>query len=242
MHLYAREALALATEIKKVWQRRGWEGLPTVLFPPFLYLREIVALFSGDTVAVGAQDGYPGQFGAYTGEVSMAQLADSGVRWVLVGHSERRRYFGEESPILREKVQSAQAWGLSVLYCVGETLEQRQAGETFTVLRQQVREVLEGLPIKWEGFALAYEPVWAIGTGHNATPAQAQEAHAFLRELLAQMGAPADTLPILYGGSLKPENARELFAQPDVDGGLVGGASLQAPSFTAIAEALLQTP
>lgn len=242
MHLYPEEALHLATELHKNWTRKNWEHLPTVLFPPVLYLRELLALLSDSSLQIGAQNGYPGEFGAYTGEISMAQLAKCGTRWVLVGHSERRQYFQESGELLRKKVRDAQQRGLRVLYCVGEKLSQRQAGETFSVLRAQLTDILQEGPLDWSLFALAYEPVWAIGTGVNATPEQAQEAHAFLRALLAEWEAPAKEIPILYGGSLKPENAASLFAQPDVDGGLVGGASLQVESFIAIAEALLQAP
>ncbi|MCS7296867.1 MAG: triose-phosphate isomerase [Bacteroidia bacterium] len=238
MHLYPEEAISLLQEIRSLWERNGWQTLPTVIFPPILYLREAVSLLRGMTLAVGAQNGYPGEFGAFTGEVSMAQIAACGAKWVLVGHSERRYYFGESHELLQQKLKDAQRRGLSVIYCVGETLSQREAGQTFDVLSQQIEEVLQG-EILWEKLAIAYEPVWAIGTGVHATPAQAQEAHAFIRSLLQAKGAPAASMPILYGGSLKPENASEIFSQADVDGGLVGGASLKSESFAAIAACLI---
>ncbi|MCS7163214.1 MAG: triose-phosphate isomerase [Bacteroidia bacterium] len=239
MHLLPEEARQLAQEIVQGWPKFA-PPLRGILFPPFLYLGAVEAQVRGTSLEVGAQNGYPGGFGPYTGEVSMQQIAAIGARWVLVGHSERRQHFGERGPLLRRKVMDAQQRGLSVLYCVGETAAERAAGQTFAVLARQIAEVLEDSSISWERLALAYEPVWAIGTGHNATAAQAQEAHAFLRNLLAQKGAPAHQIPILYGGSLKPENAPELFAQPDVDGGLVGGASLKAETFLPLAEILLR--
>lgn len=240
MHLYPAEAEALFLALRHAWQEAPLANLPGIIFPPVLYLQRLLDLRQGSPLQIGAQNGYPGEFGAYTGEVSMAQLAAVGTQWVLVGHSERRQYFDEGEAFLREKILSAQQHGLSVLYCVGETQAQRTAGQTFSVLTKQLEGVLRDTPLDWSRFALAYEPVWAIGTGLNATATQAQEAHAFLRAQLRTYGAPADTIPILYGGSLKPENAAELFAQPDVDGGLVGGASLKAESFLAIAHALLQ--
>lgn len=237
MHLYPHQVLPLLQGIIEGWQV-DFHG---VIFPPMLYLREVVEKLRGTALEAGAQNGYPGEFGAFTGEVSMAQIAASGVQWVLIGHSERRQLFGESSPLLRQKISDARQRGLHVMYCIGETLPQRQAGETFAVLRQQIEESLPPLE-EWSGFAIAYEPVWAIGTGVNATPEQAQEAHAFIRGVLRELGAPAEKIPILYGGSLKPENAADLFAQPDVDGGLVGGASLQADSFLAIAASLQAAP
>ncbi|MCS6894969.1 MAG: triose-phosphate isomerase [Bacteroidia bacterium] len=237
MHLYPGQARDLLYKLVKHWETYQWDTHQTIIFPPYIYLREAVELVRNSPLSIGAQNGYPGEFGAFTGEISMAQIAACGVRWVLVGHSERRQYFGEVSALLQEKLLDAQRRNLSVVYCIGETLPQRQRGETFAILRQQLVEVLSS-GVDWTNLAIAYEPVWAIGTGVNATPAQAQEAHSFIRSVVAELGAPADSIPILYGGSLKPENAREIFQQPDVDGGLVGGASLDAASFIAIASAL----
>lgn len=238
MHLYPEEARTLAEQLRHRWQEEGWHALPTVIFPPSLYLREIAQLLKGSSLEVGAQNAYPGEFGAFTGEISTAQVKAAGGTWLIVGHSERRQYFSEKAPLLQRKLIDAHQRGLKVIYCIGETLEERKRGETLAVLRQQIVEVLQGVGVSWAYLAIAYEPVWAIGTGVNATPEQAQEAHAFVRQLLAELGAPAEHIPILYGGSLKPENAYELFQQPDIDGGLVGGASLQAESFAAIAAAL----
>ncbi|MCS7188180.1 MAG: triose-phosphate isomerase [Bacteroidia bacterium] len=238
MHLYPQEAQRLTLQLKAEWLNSSLCQLPTVLFPPLLYLREVLQLVEGSSLQVGAQNGYPGEFGAFTGEVSTAQIAACGAQWLLVGHSERRLYFQETSDFLQQKIQAAQQRGLSVIYCVGETLEERKQGKTLLVLKRQIEEVMQGIPILWEKLALAYEPVWAIGTGINATPAQAQEAHSYLRTILQDLGAPVEKIPILYGGSLKPENAPDIFAQPDVDGGLVGGASLKAESFISIAQAL----
>lgn len=238
MHLYSAEAQALAEQLRHRWQEKGWQALPTVIFPPLLYLREIAELLKGSSLQVGAQNAYPGEFGAFTGEVSIAQVKAVGGTWLIVGHSERRQYFAEKAPLLQRKVMDAHHRDLKVIYCIGETLEERKRGETLAVLRQQIVEVFQGASVRWDYLAIAYEPVWAIGTGVNATPDQAQEAHAFVRQLLKELGAPAADIPILYGGSLKPENAHELFRQPDIDGGLVGGASLQAESFAAIAAAL----
>ncbi|MEN3040668.1 MAG: triose-phosphate isomerase [Bacteroidia bacterium] len=237
MHLYPNQAQALLRALRQHWDALRWNTHETVIFPPSLYLREAVELLRGAPLKVGAQNGYPGEFGAFTGEISMAQIAACGAEWVLVGHSERRQYFGEVSALLQEKLLDAQHRGLRVIYCVGESLSHRQRGETLPILRQQLVEVLSS-GVDWTRLAIAYEPVWAIGTGVNATPSQAQEAHAFIRSVIGEFGAPADSIPILYGGSLKPENARELFEQPDIDGGLVGGASLRADSFIAIASAL----
>ncbi|MCX8112368.1 MAG: triose-phosphate isomerase [Bacteroidia bacterium] len=241
MHFYPGEIKPLLNELITHWKKAEWGAHPTVLFPPMIYLREVISYLQDTPLQVGAQNGYPGEFGAFTGEVSMAQIAACGAQWVLVGHSERRQYFSENPTLLRNKLVDAQQRGLQVIYCIGETLSQRQGGETFAVLRQQIEEVLSK-DTKWNSLAVAYEPVWAIGTGINATPDQAQEAHAFIRTLLAELGAPADRLSILYGGSLKPDNAVEIFSQPDVDGGLVGGASLRAETFISIAEALWNSP
>jgi triosephosphate isomerase (TIM) len=195
-------------------------GVDVVLCPPYTSLREAVA--SGLTVY--AQNVHWEREGAFTGEVSAAMLAEVGVRGAIVGHSERRQYFGETDESVRKRAAGALEAGLGVIACVGELESERERGETEDVLRRQVA-VLEA----HERLVVAYEPVWAIGTGKTATPEQAEEAHAFIRSLL--------DVPILYGGSLKPENAAELLSQPDVDGALVGGASLDVDSFTAICRA-----
>jgi len=188
---------------------------------------------------VGGQDCSHQPSGAFTGEVSADMLSDIGCRWVILGHSERRQYHHESSELVARKFAAAQHAGLVPVLCVGETLEQREAGQTEAVIASQLAPVLE--LVGAAGFAkavVAYEPVWAIGTGRTATKEQAQQVHAFIRGEVARFDARiADSLPIVYGGSVKPDNAGELFAQPDVDGGLVGGASLVAADFLAIARA-----
>jgi triosephosphate isomerase len=208
--------------------------------PPFPYLREVAAVLGGGPVALGAQNCYPENEGAFTGEVSPVMLADVGCRYVILGHSERRHKLGETDEFISRKVRAALAAGLRVILCVGETLEERQAGRTEAVLASQLDGSLAGVDAAGlAGVGLSYEPVWAIGTGQNATPDQAQQAHAFLRGRLAGRfgAAAAEALLIQYGGSVKPDNARSLLRQPDVDGGLIGGASLHAEQFLAIVRA-----
>jgi len=203
---------------------------------PYPYLAQMGTLLRGTAVAWGSQDVSRHEKGAYTGEVSGAMVAEFGARFAIVGHSERRSMFGETDSIVAEKFAAARKAGLTPIFCVGETLAEREAGVTESVLARQVDALLSkqgaaGL----EGAVVAYEPVWAIGTGKTATSAQAEEAHAFIRaRIAAQDAGVAGRLPILYGGSVKGSNAAELFAMPNVDGGLVGGASLAAEDFIAI--------
>ena len=208
-----------------------------VVLPPLPYLGELVAGFGGGPLEFGAQDVSSHQQGAWTGEVSAAMLAEAGARYVLVGHSERRQYHHESSELVALKFRAALNAGLKPVLCMGEGLAQRDAGEAEAVIAAQLQPVLDLDGVA--GFAsavVAYEPVWAIGTGRTATPEQAQAMHAFIRRQIAAHDARiADSLPILYGGSVKPDNAGALFAQPDVDGGLIGGASLVAADFLAIA-------
>ena len=212
-------------------------GGPEVVFcPPFPYLPIATMLATGSPVAVGAQSCHWVNKGAFTGEIAAAMLVDLGVSWTVVGHSERRQYFAETDETAARRALAAQAAGLGVIFCLGETLEQRDGGETMAVLGRQSSVLADLDPAR---LVIAYEPIWAIGTGRNATPEQAQEAHAFLRarccEMLATVAGRA--LRILYGGSVKPDNAASLLAQPDVDGALVGGASLDADAFWAIIQA-----
>ena len=207
-----------------------------VICPPFILLPAAVMIASGSEVAIGAQNCHWEGAGAFTGEVAAPMLAELGVRWVVVGHSERRQYFGESDQTAAARAQAAQRAGLNVIFCLGETLEQRESGETMAVLERQSAGVSGLDPAR---LAVAYEPVWAIGTGRSATTVQAQEAHAALRRRLGELlgaGAAAG-LRILYGGSVKPDNAAALLAQPDVDGALVGGASLDVEGFCAIIHA-----
>ncbi|KRG85529.1 triosephosphate isomerase [Stenotrophomonas daejeonensis] len=215
------------------------EGVELVILPPLPYLGDLVEDFEGTALAFGAQDVSSNEKGAYTGEVSASMLVDVGAGYGLVGHSERRQYHHESSELVARKFVAAANAGLVPVLCVGETLEQREAGATEQVIAAQLAPVLELAGVAaFARAVVAYEPVWAIGTGRTATPGQAQAVHAFIRgEVAGRDARIADSLPILYGGSVKPDNAAELFAQPDVDGGLVGGASLVAADFLAIAQA-----
>lgn len=200
---------------------------------PFTLLPVATMIATGSPVAIGAQNCHWQDEGPFTGEVSPLMLGELGVKWVIVGHSERRRLFGETDETARQRAMAAQRAGLSVIYCLGETLEERESDATLAVLERQA-DVLHGLePAR---LTVAYEPVWAIGTGRNATPEQAQEAHGFLRGRLAAIfgNGTAEGIRILYGGSVTPTNAAALLAQPDVDGALVGGASLDVEGFSAI--------
>lgn len=210
-----------------------------VVFPSFPLIPAVAGELAGSEIGVGGQDLHAEDKGAHTGDVSGAQLADAGCTWVLCGHSERRQNHGETDAAVARKVEAALRHGLSPMICVGETRDERRAGETLAVLERQVRAALAPLAGRPVDMALAYEPVWAIGTGETATPEIAQEAHQFIRELLRQAfgDAGAEALPILYGGSATPDNAAGLIARPDVDGFLVGGASLDPQKFLSIIRA-----
>ena len=201
---------------------------------PAPYLAQLQSLLSGSAIAIGAQDVSAQASGAFTGEVSGAMLREFGVRYVLVGHSERRQYHAESDEMVARKAQTALASGITPVVCVGETLAQREAGETEAVVRRQLSAVVQRNGHCLSEIVLAYEPVWAIGTGLTATPAQAQAVHAVLRAQLLAATTAAARIPILYGGSMNAANAAELLAQADIDGGLVGGASLKAADFLAI--------
>lgn len=201
---------------------------------PAPYLHQMAQLLAGSAVAWGAQDVSAHASGAYTGEVSAHMLRDFGVRGVLVGHSERRQLHGEGDGVVAAKVQQALAAGITPIVCVGETLQEREAGQTEAVVRRQLAAVIHTNGACTSEVWVAYEPVWAIGTGHTATPEQAQQVHAVLRAQLRAAVARADRVPLLYGGSMNPSNAAALLAQPDIDGGLVGGASLKAADFLSI--------
>lgn len=207
-----------------------------IVMPPFPYLPGLAAEWAGKGIDFGAQDVSAHEKGAYTGEVSAAMLADIGASHTLVGHSERRQYHAEDSALVARKFVAAKAAGLVPVLCVGETLDERESGSTEAVIASQLAPVFEVAgPQALKGAVVAYEPVWAIGTGRTASPEQAQAVHAFIRGEAARHDATiAGLLPILYGGSCKPDNAPALFSQPDVDGGLIGGASLAAADFLAI--------
>jgi triosephosphate isomerase len=214
-------------------------GVERVVLPPLPYLADLVDRYGQAGIALGAQDVSCNERGAYTGEVSAAMLVDVGARYGLVGHSERRQYHNEDSGLVARKFMVARQAGLVPILCVGETLQQRESGQTEFCIQAQLQPLFElGGVAALEGAVIAYEPVWAIGTGRTATPEQAQAVHAFIRgEVAARDAQIAGSLPILYGGSCKPDNAAALFSQPDVDGGLIGGAALVAADFLANAAA-----
>ncbi len=208
--------------------------------PPAVFLFKVGGMLDGNAIALGAQNVCNREAGAYTGEVSAAMLREAGCRYAIVGHSERRSLYGETDQLVAERFAMAVAGGIRPILCLGETLDEREQGITEQVVARQLDAVIEHAGI--ESFAeavIAYEPVWAIGTGQVATPEQAQAVHAFIRDRLAQRDSQvADAIRILYGGSMNPANAAELLAQTDIDGGLIGGASLKAPDFLAIAQAV----
>ncbi len=209
------------------------------VFPPFPYLTQAAQLLSGSAVALGAQNCAAEESGAFTGEVAAPMLADVGCGMALVGHSERRTFYGETDETVLAKTRQLLACKVTAVVCIGETLAERQAGQEEVVVAQQLKLLLEQLNAQqWQHIILAYEPVWAIGTGETATPEQAQAMHAFIRAQLQILGVDvAQATRILYGGSVKAANAAELFSQPDIDGGLVGGASLDAAEFLGICRA-----
>lgn len=215
------------------------KDVKVVIIPPSLYVAEVKRLVSDVPFAVGIQNAAQWDQGAFTGEISAGMAADVGCEYVLVGHSERRQLFAESDQVLADKVQQVLKSGLIALFCVGETLAERQAGQAEEVVSRQLQIALQGLDSdKWNKIVVAYEPVWAIGTGKTATAEDAQAMHLHMRGVLGSLGAPASDISLLYGGSVKPENARELFGQQDIDGGLIGGASLVADDFASICRAV----
>jgi triosephosphate isomerase len=215
----------------------GVAGVEIVLAPPFPSLSIVASLTSGTNVGVASQNLHFAAEGAFTGEVSPPMVKDAGARYAIIGHSERRQYFAETDESVNRKVQAALAAGLVPILCLGETLAERESGVTFDVVERQLRAGLAGIAAAdAPKVVVAYEPVWAIGTGRTATPGQAQEVHAFLRGILKELwgAGGADAVRILYGGSVKPENISDLMSNPDIDGALVGGASLKAGAFASI--------
>ena len=216
------------------------QGLPAALqcgvgvAVPAVYLAQVQALVQDSPIALGVQDVSQHENGAYTGEVSAAMLQEFGVRYALVGHSERRQYHGETDADVAHKAQAALAKGITPVVCVGETLAEREAGQTEAVVKRQLAAVIQHVGHCVSELVVAYEPVWAIGTGKTASPEQAQRVHAVLRAQLAAATQQADRVPLLYGGSMNAANAAQLLAQPDIDGGLIGGASLKAADFLQI--------
>ena len=212
-------------------------GVEVFVAPTFVNLSSAVKATKDSSIRVAAQNMHQSASGAFTGEISSSMLLDIGVQYVILGHSERRAYFGETDELLKEKVQAALQAGLNIIFCFGEELEERKSEIHFDIVKKQLSTTLFDLDAtQWQQIVLAYEPVWAIGTGETASPEQAQEMHAFIRSLILENydRTCSDAVSILYGGSVKPTNATEIFAQTDVDGGLIGGASLQAEDFAAI--------
>ncbi|MFI3296629.1 MAG: triose-phosphate isomerase [bacterium] len=237
MNKTLQEGVALATELKSIVTN---PNCGVVIGTPFIHLATVAELLNGSPIAVAAENCADHESGAYTGEVSAAMVASTGAEYCIIGHSERRAYYGETYEILREKTQLALANNLTPIFCIGEVKEEREANRQNEVVAEQLTGSVFNLSAEEFGkVVLAYEPVWAIGTGLTATPEQAQEIHAFIRSLVAeQYGAEvADNTTILYGGSCNASNAASLFANPDIDGGLIGGASLKAADFNAIISA-----
>jgi len=238
MNLNRSESEALARSLAE--QSGSIPNADLLVCPPNVYLLPVAAAISGTSVALGAQNMYFEDDGAFTGEISAAMLRDVGARFVILGHSERRHILGETDDEVNRKAKKALAAGLTPIICVGETLQERESGQTARVIRSQFSGSFAGLSAEqMQSTVVAYEPVWAIGTGRTATPQQAEEVHADLRKLIAEAynTGVADSVRILYGGSVKPDNAGELLSQANVDGALVGGASLKADQFVAIARA-----
>ncbi|HPF12130.1 MAG TPA: triose-phosphate isomerase [Flavobacteriaceae bacterium] len=242
MNLNRDESLQLILDISTAIQQHDLKGNRVMVFPPFVTIGYVMDSGNRDhRIEVGAQNMHQEESGAYTGEVAAKMLSNMGVNSVILGHSERREYFNETDSLLKQKVDTARSNGLEVVFCFGEKLDERNAGNHFDVVERQLGEALFHLPgDAFETIVLAYEPVWAIGTGMTATPDQAQEMHAFIRKTLANRYSESlsNKVSILYGGSVKPDNATEIFGKPDVDGGLIGGASLKANDFVAIVKAL----
>jgi triosephosphate isomerase len=235
MHKTAREAVDFVTRLQR--EIGDWKETEAVVAPPFIALAAVAERLSGTAIAVAAQDCFWEERGAYTGEVSPRMIRDAGCRYVIIGHSERRAYFGETDEQVNKKVRAALAHDLRPIVCVGESLEERERGDTFKTVERQVKAGLQGMDTAAaQAVVIAYEPIWAIGTGRTATPEQAQEVHSFIRGVVASMFGRegAEVMRVQYGGSVKPDNVDALMAQPDIDGALVGGASLEVASFARI--------
>ena len=239
MNTTLADAKVLAEGVAQKFDEKGIDDVSLIVCPPFVNMQTVSEAIASSKVQLGAQNCYTQDKGAYTGETSVAMLKELNVGYVILGHSERREYFQESNAFLKEKTDKVLAEGLTPIFCCGETLAQREAGEHFDFVNSQLTESLFHLSAEdIKKVIIAYEPIWAIGTGVTASSEQAQEIHAVIRKHIADKYGKevADEISILYGGSCKPSNAKELFACPDVDGGLIGGASLKADDFVAIAE------
>jgi triosephosphate isomerase len=235
MHKTQKESVALLEEISA---KKSTLNAEIIVAPTFVNLAKAVEVTQGKGITVAAQNMHQAEGGAFTGEIAAAMLTDIGVHTVILGHSERRAYFHETDALLASKVDTALKHDMRIIFCFGEELKDRQNDNHFNVVENQLRDGLFHIKKEdWANIVLAYEPVWAIGTGETASPEQAQEMHKFIRTLVEKVYGfdIADDLTILYGGSVKPENAKEIFSKPDVDGGLIGGAALKADDFLAIA-------
>jgi len=240
MNTDSHSSVALAKAVREGSSELAGQKVDVALCPPFVYLQTVAQAVSSSSIAIGAQDVYFESNGAFTGEISTMMLKDVGCTYVICGHSERRHVIGESDELICKKVNAAINGGLLPILCVGELRSEREAGQTEQVVRRHIASALGALGVeKVAAVTIAYEPVWAIGTGLTATPQQAQEVHVFIRKLLAEMYDEnlAQQIRILYGGSVKPNNAAALMAEPDIDGLLVGGASLKADDFLAILRA-----
>ena len=237
MNKNVHESVQLADEIATKVKELALKNTRVIVTPTFVNLSAVVKATESSVVEVAAQNMHQATNGAFTGEISAEMLTSLGLRVVILGHSERREYFGETDAILAEKVNAALANGLEVIFCFGEVLEDRKSNNHFNVVESQIKNGLFHLEASaWKNIVLAYEPVWAIGTGETASPEQAQEMHAFIRKIVADKynAEVAENVSVLYGGSVNPGNAKEIFSKEDVDGGLIGGAALNADDFIAL--------
>jgi triosephosphate isomerase len=237
MNKNVHESVQLANEIVNSVKDLTLNNTRVIITPTFVNISEVVKVTTGSAVEVAAQNMHQAKSGAYTGEISGEMLTALGLKTVILGHSERREYFGETDAILAEKVNAALENGLEVIFCFGEVLADRKAGNHFAVVESQIKNGLFHLPANaWKNIVLAYEPVWAIGTGETASPEQAQEMHEFIRKIVAEKynTQVAENVSVLYGGSVNPGNSKEIFSKKDVDGGLIGGAALNATNFLAL--------
>lgn len=240
MNMTLPEGSSFIQDFKEKLKNSSLEGKKIIIIPPFIHLDELCKATEDSAVEIGAQNCHQANEGAYTGEISAAMIRSTGARYVIIGHSERREYFEEGGELLAQKIDMAQHYGLIPIYCCGETLEQREKNESENVISRQIKaEIFHLSSSDIKNLIIAYEPVWAIGTGKTATPEQAQEMHASIRQKIKDQydEDTAEQLPILYGGSVKPNNAKSLLDQQDVDGGLVGGASLNPQNFHEIIKA-----
>lgn len=243
MYKTIAETLDFCQRLKTELAALQGQGVEVAVAPPFTAINAAAQVLKDSSISVGAQDNFWAESGAFTGEISPRMLAEAGCRFVIIGHSERRQYFHETDESVNKKAAAVIKEGLSPILCLGEILAERQGGVTFAVVERQIREGLKGLTVKDPArMVIAYEPVWAIGTGLTATPQQAEEVQAFLRKLLGEIfsASLAQGIRILYGGSVKPENIAELMAMEDIDGALVGGASLEVKSFSQIVKGSLK--